>query len=75
MPIERSDTYTHGHSWNRHRVGDSIGGVGRRDRMQFLGTDHDMQAQHDVGMHQLGRAAHILQARAQLYRGQDPSLR
>jgi hypothetical protein len=42
------------------------------DSWQLLGADPNAQAQHDVGMHQLGQAANILQARAQLYPGQDP---
>ena len=36
----------------------------------LLGADPDQQAQHDVGVHQLGRAADVLQAGVQLHRGQ-----
>lgn len=32
----------------------------------FLGAEPDQQAQHDVGIHQLGRAAHVLQPGSQL---------
>jgi hypothetical protein len=64
-----------GHIWRALRVGVRIAVEIHMMSAQcsgFLGADPDAQAQHDVGMYQLGRAANILQARAQLHRGQDP---
>ena len=41
-------------------------------RPGFLGADPGQQAQRDVGVHQLGRAADVLQAGPQLDYGQGP---
>ena len=71
----RADRPPHGHVRRHRRAGGRVAvqvDVRPAQRPGLLGADPGQQAQHDVGVHEFGRAADVLQAGPQFQHRQGP---